>query len=151
MLSNRLVSHLTIPLLFSVGFAWAAGANSPEALAMAMANAHRSGNVGEIVALHHFVSTQNISVDEQRAIARREWRALLKQFQISGYRLSMLSAPERQQFSTTDSASLVPVKKLIITLVARHGEGKQTVNHYIGHVAGRYLFIEPKKQIKQPD
>jgi len=146
LLSTRLMSLLATLLLFPIGSVWAAGANSPEALAMAMANAHRSGNVVAIVALHHFVPTQNMSVDEQRAIARGEWRALIKQFQISGYRLSMLSAVERRQFHAPDYDALVPVKKLIITLVARHGEGKQTVNHYIGHVAGRYVFIKPKNR-----
>ena len=146
MLSKKFVSLLACCLLFSIGSVCAEAANSPEALAMAMANAHRSGNVSTIVALHHFIPSQNISTDEQRAIARREWRALIKQFQISGYRLSMLSAVEQQQFRTTDSASLAPVKKLIITLVARHGEKKKTANHYIARVAGRYVFIEPKNR-----
>ena len=127
--------------LFIMGPVWANGANSPEALAIAFASAHRSGDVAAIVALQHFVATQNVSVAEQQALARREWRALIQQYQISGYRLSMLTAKERQQFRTTGSPGLAPVKKLVITLMMRTRAGKQTVSHYIGRVASRYYLI----------
>lgn len=146
MFGNRFISFLAIFVLFPIGAAWGEGEKSPEALAMAVANALRSGNAAAIVALHHFVPTQYMPINEQRAIARREWRVLIMRFQISGYRLSMLSAVERQQFLVSDYPDLVPVKKLIITLVARHGQEKQIANHYIGHIAGRYFIIEPNNR-----
>ncbi len=142
MFQIRFITLLATLALFPISSIWAAGANSPEALAMAMANAHRSGDVGAIVALHHFVPTQNRSVAQQQAKARGEWRALIQQYQISGYRLSMLTAEDRRQFRTTDA----PVKKLLITLVAYHGAEKQIANHYIIRVAGRYLFISRKNR-----
>lgn len=142
MLQIRFIALLVTLALLPINSIWAAGANSPEALAMAMANAHRSGDAGAVVALHHFVPTPNRSVAQQQATARGEWRALLQQYQISGYRLGMLTAEDRRQFRTTDA----PVKKLLITLVARHGAEKQIANHYIIRVAGRYFFVSRKNR-----
>jgi len=141
MIQIRLIPLIVTLALFVMGPVWANGANSPEALAMAFANSHRSGDVAAIVALHHFVPTQQSSAAEQQALARREWRALIQQYQISGYRLSMLTAEERQHFRTNDSPGLAPVKKLVISLTARAGAEKQTSSHYVGRIAGRYLLI----------
>ncbi len=141
MLGIRLIPLLVTIVLFPIGSVWAAGANSPEALAMALANAYRNEDAAAIVALHHFLPSPNVTVAEQQITARRDWRALIQQFKISGYRVSMLSATDWQQFRALDHINLVPVKKSVITLVARHGAETQTANHYIGHVAGRYFFI----------
>ncbi len=141
MLGTRLIPLLVTFFLFPVGVVWAAGANSPEALAMTLANAYRSGDAAAIVALHHFVPSPNVTVAEQQITARRDWRALIQRFKISGYRVSMLSAKDWQQFRVPDHPNRVPVKKLVITLLARHGAETQAANHYIGRVAGRYFFI----------
>ncbi len=146
MLGIRLIPLLVTLVLLPVSSVWATGANSPEALAMALANAYRDGDAVAIVALHHFVPSPDAAVAEQKITARRDWRALLQQFQISGYRLSMLSAKDGQQFRATDFAYPAPVKKLEITLMARHGGVKQMANHYIGRVAGRYFFIHQKSR-----
>lgn len=133
----RLITLVFSLALFSLAPAWAAGAKSPEALAMVLASAYRSGDVAGIVAMHHFVATQSASVAEQRATARHDWRRLVQQYQLSGYRVSMLSASDRR----LDHHGLKPVRTLVINLVERHGAEKYSAKHLVANISGSYFFI----------
>lgn len=123
--------------IFSVVPVRAAGAKSPEALAMALANAYRSGDSAEIVAMHHFVPNQSASVAEQQATARRDWRRLVQQYKLSGYRVGMLSASDRR----ADRPGLQPVKTLVINLVERRGTAKLSASYIIVNIGGNYYLV----------
>ncbi len=134
----RLIILTASIALFPVSSAWAAGAKSPEALAIALANAYRHGDSAAIVALHYFIPNQYASPDAQRIAARGDWRRLLKQYRLSGYRVSMLSMSERR----IERRGLLPVKKLVMTLAGRGSPEKRSVSFFIVHVAGGFFVID---------
>jgi len=106
-------------------------------LALALANAYRRGDSAEIVAMHHFVARPNASVAEQRATAKRDWRRLVQQYQLSGYRVSMLTLSDRR----IEHHGLQPVRRLVINLMERHGMARRSINRIISSVAGSYYLV----------
>jgi len=143
MVQIRRVALILAFAMLSVGVAQAqaSGAKSPEALGMALVNAYRSGDAETIVALHYFVPAAGAAIAEQQIPIRTEWRRLMRRYKLSGYRVTDLSAEERQRFNVAAQLSLAPIKKLIINLVAGNGAEQLSANRYIGSVSGDYFFV----------
>ena len=141
----RFVTLFISLALFPASSVWAAGAKSPEGLAFVLANAYRSGDSAAIVALHYFIPGQYALADKQRIAARGNWRRLIKQYRLSGYRVSMLSMRDRE----IARRGLKPVKKLVMTLARRGSSEKRSANLIIVHVDGGFFVIDRNSVLQE--
>jgi hypothetical protein len=117
----------------------AAGARSPEALAMAFVQAFRGGQVEHLVALHYYPGGQTDPARDRGA-----WRSLVKEYRLSGYRVANLDGTDRARLARQQPRPiLAPVKKFVAQLVSTHGGRQLVLERYIAAANGRFYFLVP--------